>query len=142
MRGAQELVRLNKRQDLGALERILLVEDDTDIQAVGQLALEAVGGFTVMVCGSGKEALEGVDEFVPDLILLDVMMPGMDGPTTLAALRANATTRETPVIFMTAKVQPAEIKVYQQLGALNVIAKPFDPMTLSDTIREMWASRN
>lgn len=127
---------------MGALERILLVEDDTDIQAVGQLALEAVGGFTVLVCSSGKEALEGVDEFVPDLILLDVMMPGMDGPTTLAELRAKPTTRETPVIFMTAKVQPAEIKLYQQLGALNVIAKPFDPLTLSDTIRGMWASQN
>lgn len=127
---------------MGALERILLVEDDTDIQAVGQLALEAVGGFTVLVCSSGKEALEGVDEFVPDLILLDVMMPGMDGPTTLAELRAKPNTRETPVIFMTAKVQPAEIKLYQQLGALNVIAKPFDPLTLSDTIRGMWASQN
>lgn len=124
------------------LKKILLVEDDADIQAVGQLALEAVGGFTVMVCSSGMEAVSKVEIFAPDLILLDVMMPGMDGPTTLAALREKPLTRATPVIFMTAKVQPAEIKSYQQLGALNVIAKPFDPMQLSETIRGMWTAGN
>jgi two-component system OmpR family response regulator len=138
MRRQPEMSKRMKREP----KKILFIEDDADIQAVGQLALEAVGGFTVMVCSSGREALEGVDEFAPDLILLDVMMPGMDGPSTLAALRERPATRETPVIFMTAKVQPAEIKGYQQLGALNVIAKPFDPMTLSQTIRRMWTDGN
>lgn len=120
------------------LERILLVEDDTDIQVVGKLALEAVGGFTVNVCSSGQEALTEVGAFAPDLILLDVMMPGMDGPTTLARMQADPATQKIPVIFMTAKVQPAEVQSYQLMGALNVIAKPFDPMTLAQTVQKMW----
>ncbi len=124
---------------MGRLERILLIEDDADIQAVGQLALEAVGGFTVQVCGSGQEALERVSTFAPDLILLDVMMPGMDGPTTLMALRAQMSDATPPVVFITAKVQAHEIVYYKQLGALDVISKPFDPMTLSEAICEIWA---
>lgn len=123
-----------------SLERILLVEDDPDIQAVGQLALEAVGGFKVQVCGSGQEALKRAPMFAPDLILLDVMMPGMDGPSTLSALRAQPETAAIPVMFMTAKVQPHEIAHYKELGAVEVISKPFDPMTLSDTIRTYWSS--
>lgn len=123
-----------------ALQRILLVEDDPDIQTVGQLALEAVGGFTVHLCSSGKAALTEVDTVAPDLILLDVMMPEMDGPTTLARLRARSDGIQPPVIFMTAKVQPHEVARYKALGALDVISKPFDPMTLSDTIREIWAA--
>ncbi len=84
------------------LQRILLIEDDADIQAVGRLALEAVGGFTVRVCASGQDALETASAFAPDLILLDVMMPGMDGPTTFAALRAQPATAHIPIVFMTA----------------------------------------
>jgi two-component system OmpR family response regulator len=122
----------------GPLQRILLVEDDADIQAVGQLALEAVGGFTVQVCSSGQEALRTAPLFVPDLILLDVMMPGMDGITTFTVLRQKEATRRFPVIFMTAKVQTHELEQYKQLGALGVIAKPFDPMTLAQQIRELW----
>lgn len=122
-----------------SLQRIMLVEDDTDIQAVGQLALEAVGGFTVCVCDSGRAALTQLASFKPDLILLDVMMPGMDGLATLTALRATAEGQTVPVVFMTAKVQAHEIANYKALGALDVISKPFDPMTLSDSIREIWA---
>ncbi len=121
------------------LQRILLIEDDPDIQAIGKLALEAVGGFTVTVCASGHEALACVSSFAPDLVLLDVMMPGMDGPTTFAALRALPQTAHTPIVFMTAKVQTHELAYYERLGALDVITKPFDPMTLSDTIRAIWA---
>jgi|SRR5581483_6944284 len=120
------------------LQNILLVEDDADIQAVGQLALEAVGGFNVQVCGSGQEALQRVDSYKPDLILLDVMMPGMDGLATLAALRLKPELVQTPVIFMTAKVQAHELARYKALGARDVISKPFDPMTLSKTIHEIW----
>lgn len=120
------------------LDRILMVEDETDIQQVAQLALEAVGGFTVQVCSSGAEALEAAPIFAPDLILLDVMMSGMDGPTTLVTMRENAQLATTPVIFMTAKVQPQEVARYKSLGALDVISKPFDPMTLSETVREIW----
>ncbi|MDX2271144.1 MAG: response regulator [Cyanobacteriota bacterium] len=120
------------------LNRILLVEDDPDIQAVAKLALEAVGGFTVNICSSGREALQMAPQFSPDLILLDVMMPGMDGPSTLKALRELATFPTVPVIFMTAKVQTHEVEGYKQLGAMDVISKPFDPMTLSSQINDIW----
>ena len=120
------------------LTRILYVEDEPDIQAVAQLALEAVGGFTVAICSAGQEALEKAPGFNPDLILLDVMMPGMDGPTTLGKLREIKALANTPVIFMTAKVQAHEVAQYKALGALDVIAKPFDPMRLSDDIRAIW----
>ncbi|TAK63290.1 response regulator [Methylobacter sp.] len=120
------------------LKRILYVEDEPDIQAVAKLALEMVGGYQVMICSSGQEALDKVGGFAPDLILLDVMMPGMDGPATLQSLRAGSTTAAIPVIFLTAKVQPSEVAHYQALGALNVIAKPFDPMTLATQIRQIW----
>jgi CheY-like chemotaxis protein len=118
--------------------RILFVEDELDIQAVARLALEAVGGFTVEICTSGKEAIEKAPAFAPDLVLLDVMMPEMDGPETLAALRRLEQTATTPVIFITARVQPHEVEEYRALGALDVIAKPFDPMQLSSTINAIW----
>ena len=120
------------------LERILYVDDEPDIRTVAQLALETVGGFTVRLCGSGKQALEEVNDFQPQLLLLDVMMPEMDGPTTLQSLRKLDITAETPVIFMTAKVQPQEVEQYKSLGALDVIAKPFDPMQLSEQVRKIW----
>jgi CheY-like chemotaxis protein len=132
---------VSARAESAPLERILLVEDDADIQSVALLALEVVGGFTVLACSSGREALAGAAPFAPDLILLDVMMPELDGPATLAGLRADPKTARVPVIFMTAKVQPHELARYRDLGALNVISKPFDPMTLSDSIREMWAGQ-
>jgi len=121
------------------LKRILYVEDEPDIRTIAKMALEMVGDYEVMACASGAEALEKVSGFAPDLILLDVMMPGMDGPTTLQRLRANPTTAAIPVIFLTAKVQPAEIAHYQSLGALDVIAKPFDSMTLSDEAQRIWS---
>lgn len=122
------------------LSRILYVEDEPDIQTVGRLALETVGGFTVEVCGSGREALDKAPDFAPDLILLDVMMPEMDGPTTLQALRSMSATAKTPVIFITAKVQAQEVAQYKSMGALDVIAKPFDPMNLSAAIQQIWRS--
>jgi two-component system OmpR family response regulator len=122
-----------------SLTNILYVEDDLDIQAVAQIALEVVGGFVLKTCSSGAEAIAAIDNgFVPDLLLLDVMMPNMDGPTTLAELRKKATTANTPVIFMTAKVQSSEQDYYFTLGAIGVIAKPFDPMSLSVQVRTLW----
>jgi CheY-like chemotaxis protein len=122
------------------LNRILFVEDDPDIQAVGRLALEVVGGFQVVSCSAGHEALRVAPTFAPDLILLDVMMPVMDGPETLRQLRALEATRAIPIVFMTAKVQRHEVEQYLALGAVNVIAKPFDPMLLAAAIREIWAT--
>ncbi len=116
------------------MKRILFIEDEQDIQEVAQLALEAIGGYTVEVCSSGAEALDRVVEFAPDLILLDVMMADMDGPTTLKALRKMPETANTPIIFMTAKSQAREIQRFKKLSTLDVITKPFDPMALSDQI--------
>jgi CheY-like chemotaxis protein len=121
------------------LTRILLVEDDPDIQVVTSLSLSKIGGFTVKVCGSAAEALEAAPGFVPDLILLDVMMPGMDGPAALTALRRIPATAATPVVFMTARAQPHEVARFKRLGSLDVIPKPFDPTTLPDTIRQIWS---
>ena len=123
----------------GVLERVLYVEDDPDIRAVGAFALERVGGFTVKSCASGGEAVAAAAAFGPQLILLDVMMPGMDGPATLQALRSLAATSATPVVFMTAKVQPNEVALYRDMGVVESIAKPSDPMTLATLIREIYA---
>jgi len=123
------------------LQKILYVEDEPDIREVAQLALAAVGGFQMEVCASGEEALARVEAFAPDLILLDVMMPGMDGPTTLSRLRERAELADIPVIFMTAKVQPQEVAQFRSLGAIDVIPKPFDPMHLAEQVREIWRRR-
>ncbi|GAB3542386.1 response regulator [Noviherbaspirillum agri] len=121
------------------LQHILYVEDDPDIRTVAQLALEAVGGFRLRACASGREALDAVATgYVPDMILLDVMMPEMDGPTTLARLRAMEAAAHQPAVFMTAKVQPAEIAYYTSLGAKGVLAKPFDPMQLPQQVLQLW----
>ena len=120
------------------LQRIMHVEDDPSIQQVAKIALEAVGGFTVHTCGSGQQAIADYNAFAPQLILLDVMMPGMDGPTTLQQLQQQFDLSKVPAVFMTAKVQANEIESYKALGAADVVVKPFDPMTLSDQIREIW----
>ncbi len=125
---------------MSSLQRILYVEDEPDIQEVALMTLEVIGGFTVEACSSGHEAIDKASGFAPDLILLDVMMPGMDGPTTLQELRKRAETTKTPVIFMTAKVQSHEINQYLELGAVGVITKPFDPVTLCDQIKELWSN--
>lgn len=123
---------------MSGLQRILFVEDSPSIQVVAQLALELVGGFTVKVCSSGEEALCEVEGFAPQMILLDVMMPVLDGIGTLKALRERPAVASVPVAFVTAKVQPHEVAQYLGLGALGVISKPFDPMTLADEVRRLW----
>ena len=120
------------------LQRIAYVEDEPDIQEVARLALELVGGFTVALFSSGQEAVDGMAAFRPQLILLDVMMPGMDGPSTLSRLREQESLRDVPAVFMTAKVQTHEVAHYKTLGAMGVIAKPFDPMTLAQELRTIW----
>lgn len=122
------------------LNRILYAEDEQDIQTVARVALEILGGFTVEVCNNGVEVLEKAPAFSPDLILLDMMMPGMDGIATMQRLRDLVALASTPVIFMTAKVQPSEVQKYIELGAAGVIAKPFDPTSLADEIRAIWES--
>jgi CheY-like chemotaxis protein len=115
--------------------RVLHVDDEPDIREVVELSLGLDPGFLMQSCGSGNEALAAAAEWQPDLILLDVMMPVMDGPATLARLRENARTADIPVIFMTARAQAREVDRFRSLGALGIIPKPFDPMTLAASVR-------
>jgi two-component system OmpR family response regulator len=115
--------------------RILHVDDEPDIREVVELSLGLDPDFTVQGCGSGKEALAVAAEWQPDFILLDVMMPVMDGPATLIQLRENVRTAGIPVIFMTARAQAREVDRFRSLGAVGVIPKPFDPMTLAASVR-------
>ena len=120
------------------LHRILHVEDEDDIRTIAKLTLEALGGFEVESCESGSQAIARVAAFNPDLILLDVMMPGMDGPMTLAELRKLPATAHTPVVFMTAKAQPHEIAKFRELGAIDIVTKPFDPQALCENLDAIW----
>jgi len=120
----------------------LYVDDDQDIQMVTKYALEEIGGFEVKVASSGPEAIKYGPAFRPQLVLLDVMMPGMDGTTTLKEMRRMPGFSETPIVFLTAKVQPDEIRKYYELGGLDVITKPYDPMKLSDQIQQIWQKYN
>jgi two-component system, OmpR family, response regulator len=122
------------------LERITYVEDEPDIRSITEFALKELGGFSLDVCASGPEAIERTPDYNPDLIVLDVMMPGMDGVETFKRLRAVPKLAKTPVVFLTAKAMKREIDRYRALGA-DIIAKPFDPLTLADRLREIWEKR-
>jgi len=122
------------------LTKILYVEDEKDIAQVARLALETVGGFSIVSCENGRVALEKGPAFQPDLVLMDVMMPEMDGPTALLEMRKMEELKDVPVIFMTAKVQPTEIAEYKKMGAVDVIPKPFDPMTLAEQVKQVWSA--
>ena len=115
--------------------RILHVDDEADIREIVDIALGLDPSLSLHGCASGAEALKAAANWHPDLILLDVMMPGMDGPTTLANLRENTETADIPVVFMTARAQTRELDHFLSLGAVGVITKPFDPMTLSASVR-------
>lgn len=114
--------------------RILIIDDEDDIREVAALSLETVAGWDVAVASSGAQGLARAAEYNPDAILLDVMMPGMDGPTTFKALRQNPATAQIPVLLLTAKVQGTDQKRFADLGVQAILTKPFDPMTLSTQI--------
>ncbi len=120
------------------LQTILYVEDEADIREIAKIALEEVGKFKVFYCSNGKEFVEKAPDLKPELLLLDVMMPEMDGPTALQEVRKLPYYQNIPVIFMTAKIQPEEIARYHGMRAVEVITKPFDPMNLSELIRIIW----
>jgi CheY-like chemotaxis protein len=115
--------------------RILHVDDEPDIRDIVNLSLGLNPEFEVREVGSGAEAIEAATEWMPQLILLDVMMPKMDGPATLERLRNNPKTSGIPVFFMTARAQTREVEHFKSLGAKGVILKPFDPMKLADDVR-------
>lgn len=124
------------------LTRILFVDDEPDIRFIAQRSLEAIGGFTIEPCSSGEEAISKVESFDPELILMDVMMPGKDGPATLAELRQLERYSTTPIVFMTARIQKQEIEEYMSIGAAAVISKPFDPMALPEKVKQIWTQLN
>jgi CheY-like chemotaxis protein len=115
--------------------RILHIDDEPDIREIVDLSLGLNPDFQIRSCASGEEGLTAAAEWAPMLVLLDVMMPRMDGPTTLSHLRKNPLTAAVPVLFMTARAQPREVEQFIALGAQGVISKPFDPMTLAFTVR-------
>jgi CheY-like chemotaxis protein len=117
-----------------ATRRILLVDDEADIRTVAIAALERLAGWSVVPASSGAQAIELARVEAVEAIVLDVMMPGMDGPTTLTHLQADERTRDIPVVFLTAKVQQADQDGLRALGARGVVAKPFDPLTLADSL--------
>lgn len=119
------------------IRKVLLVDDEEDIRTIGQICLSRVGGWDTLLAKSGEEALAIAAAEQPDVILLDVMMPNMDGPTVLARLRADPATAAIPVVFLTAKVQRGDLGHYVALGARGAIPKPFDPMRLHHEVRRI-----
>lgn len=120
------------------LKKLLIVDDDPDCLSITKYSLENMKGVAIKYVSSGKEALKEAILFLPDLILLDEMMPVMDGKSTLKALRLIPEVASIPVVFFTAKVQKEDVASFLQAGALSVIQKPFDPLTLSSTILAVW----
>lgn len=123
---------------MSKLQSILLAEDDPDIALLAQIALEEIGGFAFQRFETGEQLLAAAMARPPDLIMLDYRMPGMNGAEVFAKLRATQTVAAVPVIFMTASLMPAHVRKLIDMGALDVIAKPFDPLTLAARVEEVW----
>jgi two-component system OmpR family response regulator len=119
-------------------QSILYVDDDADICSIVRATLRMVPGLNVQITGSGERAIDLAHELRPDLVLMDVMMPGLDGPSTLKRMRESILLADIPVIFLTAKVLPEEISQFLKLGAIGVIVKPFDPLKLYADLLALW----
>lgn len=124
---------------MAELRKVLHVDDDEDIRVIAKMSLEVVGDLAVHQCSSGMQAIEEAVAAQPDLFLLDYMMPGMNGEETLRGLRQIPGLENVPVIFMTARIQPDVSEALKRDGAIEVIAKPFDPMDLCAQLRQAWA---
>jgi two-component system, OmpR family, response regulator len=124
--------------DPKALRTVLYVDDEPDIREIVQLALGLEQGLTVHTSDSGERGLTLARQLQPDLLVLDVMMPGLDGPATLKRMREDPAIAHIPVIFMTAKAMPREVALFRSMGAVGVIGKPFDPMQLSKQVLSLW----
>jgi CheY-like chemotaxis protein len=120
------------------LRTVLYIDDEPDIRQIVQMSLGLAPDLTIHTGNSGEQALTLARALNPDLVLLDVMMPGLDGPSTLARMRAEPALAKFPVVFMTAKAMPQEVARFRELGAVGVIAKPFDPMKLADQVFAIW----
>jgi DNA-binding response OmpR family regulator len=125
-----------------ALKSVLYVDDDADIREIVQMSLSLDGELSVDLSDGGERALVKMRVERPDLVMLDVMMPGMDGPSILARMRADDDLKHIPVIFMTAKTTSSEVARFRGLSAIGVIAKPFDPMALGSQVKALWKSHH
>jgi two-component system, OmpR family, response regulator len=130
---------MNAANARGELSHVLCVEDDPHLRELLQLALETVGGLKVTLRERGDQTIDAVNTAAPDLLLLDVQLPGMDGPTILRALRSAPSTEALPVIFMTGTHDPHELQRLRASGVLEVLVKPFDPLSLAARLRALWA---
>lgn len=122
------------------LNRICYVEDDEDIQRIVRVSLERVGKMTVEVVGDPLVAIERIRAFKPELVMLDWMMPGMDGPTLFKKMRETADIKDLPVVFLTAKASQRDLDDLRAMGAVGTISKPFSPKDLPDLLRTIWAA--
>lgn len=125
---------------MSGLRRVMCVEDDPDIRTILSFSLVEIGDFEVCMCASGLEAIERTPDFLPDLVLLDVMMPGLTGPQTLEKLRSLTCMTGVTVVFITAKAMAYEVEGLLRLGAAGVIVKPFDPVALPELVRNLRKS--
>lgn len=123
---------------MAKLNSLLYVDDEPDIRMLAQLALEQIGGMTVKACESGKDAFKLLETWRPQAILLDVMMPGQDGPAVLKALRDSPSFADIPVLFLTGRADRDHVEGLMNAGAIGVIAKPFDPVTLASQVQAIW----
>ena len=124
--------------ELKALQRILHAEDDFDIQFLLRLTFDAFPQFDYQCCNNGQELLDQLETFQPDLIVLDMMMPKLNGLQTLEKLKNNPETQSIPVIFLTAKIQPEEVNHYEAMGAFAILFKPLEITTLPTQLEELW----
>lgn len=120
------------------LRKVLLVEDDPSVADIAKISLEDLAGLEVLHCSSGQEALDQLPGYAPDIVLMDVMMPGMDGRETLKRMLESGGDVLPPVVFMTARAQVHEQRAYMEDGAVGVIVKPFDPVSLGEALKEIW----
>ena len=118
--------------------KIMIVDDEDDIRTIAAMALELTADFVVALAASGQQAIDEAPAFGPDIILLDFMMPGMDGPSTLRVIQSHTDLSRVPIVFMTGKVQPDEVASCLAMGAVAVISKPFDAMKLAEQIQNIW----
>lgn len=119
------------------MRRILLIDDEDDIREVASLTLEATAGWNVITASSGAEGIRMAESEQPEAIVMDVMMPDMDGPTTFREMQKNPAVSDIPVVLLTAKVQSVDQRRFKDLGVAAVLFKPFDPMTLAQQIAEI-----
>lgn len=127
---------------MGDLRQIMHVDDDPDIRELTRMSLELIGGYDVHQCVSARAALDDLQNMRPDLILLDVMMPDMDGPSLVVQLRGAQDLRDLPVVYMTAKSDASATSTLDGPGVLGVVTKPFDPMTLPQQLERLWQKRS